>query len=102
MTTPAALLQRWLLTDGRAAASVPDLLEQVSLALRRHAPVDRMWIGTRVLHPQAAAYLWIHEHGQPLVARELSYALFARMRQGDSPARGHQRRAPGVVERHRE
>lgn len=96
MTTPAALLQRWLLTDGRAAASVPDLLEQVSLALRRHAPVDRMWIGTRVLHPQAAAYLWIHEHGQPLVARELSYALFARMRQGDSPARRLERGAPVV------
>jgi adenylate cyclase len=96
MTTPAALLQRWLLTDGRAAASVPDLLEQVSLALRRHAPVDRMWVGTKVLHPQAAAYLWIHEQGRPLVAGELSYAVFARMRQGDSPARRLERGAPVV------
>lgn len=96
MTTPAALLQRWLLTDGRAAASVPDLLEQVSLALRRHAPVDRLWVGTKVLHPQAAAYLWIHEQAKPLVARELSYAVFARLRQGDSPARRLERGAPSV------
>jgi len=96
MTPAAELLQRWLLTDGRAVASVPDLLEQVSLALRRHAPVDRVGIGTRVLHPQAAAHRWIHEHGRPLVNRELSYAVFARMRQGDSAARRLEGGAPVV------
>jgi adenylate cyclase len=56
-----------------------------------------MWAGAKVLHPQAAAYLWIHEEGRPLIARELSYALFASMRQGDPPARRLELGAPRVL-----
>lgn len=92
----AAELQRWILTEGRRAPSVPALLEGLAAALAPHAPVVRMWAGTKVLHPQAAAYLWIHETGRPPIARELSYALFAAMRQGDSPARRLELGAPHV------
>jgi len=99
MTTipsPADALQRWILTEGRAAADVPSLLAALGARLAEYAPVDRLWAGTKLLHPQAAAYLWIWEAGRPVVARELSYALFARLRQGDSPVRRLERGAPSV------
>lgn len=56
---PARAVIDWLLRDGRALAGVPELQEALGAELRRHVSVDRLWFGTRVLHPQAAAYAWV-------------------------------------------
>jgi adenylate cyclase len=59
----------WLLQDGRRCNDVPSLLEELLPRLRNAAPVDRMFVGTTVLHPQAAAYAWIWEDGADRLAR---------------------------------
>ena len=86
-------LETWLLTEGRTLPDVPTLLAELGARL---PGVDRIWAGTKLLHPQAAAYLWIWEDGRPTITRELSYTLFARLRQGDSPVRRLERGAPFV------
>jgi adenylate cyclase len=96
MMKQTARLQRWILTEGRRARTVPDLLDAFAQRLREDAPVDRIWCGTKLLHPQAAAYVWIWEAQRPPIARELSYSLFAKLRQGDSPVRRLERGAESV------
>ena len=96
MTPDAIRLHHWLLTRGRVAASMEDLLDGFARELRTLAPVDRIWAGTRVLHPQAAAWLWIWEVDQPVFHRQLSYVLFAKLRQGDTLARRLELGAPFV------
>jgi adenylate cyclase len=77
----------WLLTHGRVCASAPALLQGLGEQLAACTSVERVWMGTKVLHPQAAAFLWIWERDRPIIERSLSYALFARMDQGDSPVK---------------
>ncbi|HCH64630.1 MAG TPA: hypothetical protein DFR83_17620, partial [Deltaproteobacteria bacterium] len=96
MTPAAQTLQHWLLTDGRNFHTMEDLLDQFTQQLRKHAPVDRIWAGTKVLHPQTAAWLWIWEHGKPIFRRELSYTLFAELRQDDTPVRRLELGAPHI------
>lgn len=96
MTPAAQALQHWLLTDGRLVRSMEELLDQFTVQLRKHVPVDRIWAGTKVLHPQTAAWLWIWEHGKPIFCRELSYTLFAELRQDDTPVRRLELGAPYV------
>ncbi len=52
-------------------------------------PIERMWAGTFLLHPQAAAYVWVWSSHRPneLIQREISYTLFARLEALDSPLR---------------
>ncbi len=95
--TPAALeLHQWLLTEGRTVSSMESLLCGFAERLQAFVPVGRIWAGTRVLHPQAAAWLWIWEGDQPVFHRQLSYSLFAELRRGDTLARRLELGAPFV------
>ncbi len=87
----------WLLTEGRRCPSVPALLRALASQLRPVVPVERVWVGTEVLHPQAAAYLWVWEAGAEPVDREVSYDRFALLQGQDSPARRLQRDARSEV-----
>ena len=78
---------RWLLSTGRTYTSVGKLQAALVEQLVEHVPVDRLWCGTTVLHPQAAAYLWIWQRDSPPKELELGYAQFAQMEERDSPAR---------------
>lgn len=49
---------------------MPGLLQRCAERLREDAPVDGIWCGTKLLHPQAAAYIWIWEDPHPPVARD--------------------------------
>ena len=87
-------------SSGRSEASrrdIPRLLEAFGEQLQRYTSAERIWYGTRLLHPQTAAYIWTWVAGEPVVERELNYALFAKLRDTvDSPARQLERGAPSV------
>ncbi len=85
LSNPAAKLCHWILTDGRRCDSVLELMGGLAAQMRAYLRVDRVWTGTRLLHPQTAAYVWIWEDGQPDVERKLTYIRFAMVRQRDSP-----------------
>ena len=93
---PANNIIRWLLRTGRTYPTVPRLQAALVQQVVKYAPVDRLWCGTTVLHPQAAAYLWIWQRDSPPIDRELGYALFAQMQESDSPVRRLKRGAPHV------
>jgi len=85
LSNPAAQISHWILTEGRCCDSVSELLGGVAAQIQPHLPVHRLWAGTRLLHPQTAAYVWIWEDGWPDIEQELSYVRFATVRQTDSP-----------------
>jgi adenylate cyclase len=91
---------RWLLSTGRTYPTVGELQAALVEQVVEHVPVDRLWCGTTVLHPQAAAYLWILQRNKPPVAHELAYSLFAQMEESDSPVRRLKLGAPHVRFRH--
>ena len=93
---PANTIIRWLLSTGRTYSTVGRLQAELAQQVVEHAPVDRLWCGTTVLHPQAAAYLWIWQRGSPPQERELGYAQFAQLEENDSPARRLRLGAPYV------
>ncbi len=78
---------RWLLSTGRTYTTVGKLQAALVEQIVEYVPVDRLWCGTTVLHPQAAAYLWVWQRDSPPKERELGYAQFAQMEENDSPAR---------------
>ena len=76
----------WLLEEGRRCASVPELLAAFAPRVAACTPLERIWLGTKVLHPQAAAYMWIWERDAPQVREmEISYQRFRDLEQHDSP-----------------
>ncbi len=76
----------WLLDEGRRCASVPELLGALGPRVAACTSLERIWLGTKVLHPQAAAYVWIWERGRDEVREmSLSYAVFQELEQHDSP-----------------
>lgn len=89
-------LIHWLLTECRAHGTVEAALEAWGGRLHQCMPLDRIWLGTKVLHPQAAAWAWTWEPGSAVRARSISYAYFASDIQNDSPARRLERGAPFV------
>jgi len=94
---PKLTLLYWLLTEGRTAPDIPTLLEAFGEQLQRYTSAERIWYGTRLLHPQTAAYIWIWTANKPVIERELGYARFAELRSTiDSPARRLERGAPSV------
>lgn len=92
----ATEINRWLLHEGRVFATVPELLEAFAAKLCEVGAMDRMWCGTKVLHPQAAAYLWVWRPGAPLFEGEISYDRFASMDSVDSPIQRLRLGAPFV------
>lgn len=96
MDAAAQSLVDWLLSEGRLRKSVAELQQDFALQLTAHLPVERLWFGTTVLHPQAAAYLWIWTPEGGSRMRELSYALFESMGSVDSPLRRLRLGAPFV------
>ena len=92
----AQTLQRWLLTEARTCGTVDQFLEALSARLRRSVPLDRLFCGTIVLHPQAAAWAWIWRPDRPLRALAFSFAEFQRLGQSDSPVRRLERGAAEV------
>lgn len=85
-------ITRWLLIEGRRASDLQPLMLATIEQYRRDeigVPIDRLWAGTLLLHPQAAAYFWVWERDRPdeMLERELSYARFAELDDRDSPAR---------------
>jgi len=46
---------RWLLSTGRTYTTVGKLQAALVEQIVEYVPVDRLWCGTTVLHPQAAA-----------------------------------------------
>ena len=77
----------WLLTTGRTYPTVGELQAALVEQVVEHVPVDRLWCGTTVLHPQAAAYFWVWQRDTPLREHELDYHRFAKLEESDSPAR---------------
>ncbi len=77
-------LQSWLLTEGRRSSTVSELLSSLMPRLQRAARVDRLWLGTTVLHPQAAAYGWIWSPDEEKTV-EFSHHRFALLDAQDSP-----------------
>ena len=52
-------ITRWLLIEGRRASDLQPLMLATIEQYRRDeigVPIDRLWAGTLLLHPQAAAY----------------------------------------------
>jgi adenylate cyclase len=84
---PANAIIRWLLSTGRTYTTVGKLQAALVEQLVEHVPVDRLWCGTTVLHPQAAAYFWLWQRDSPPKELALGYAQFAQMEERDSPAR---------------
>ncbi|HCP44798.1 MAG TPA: hypothetical protein DIU15_02030 [Deltaproteobacteria bacterium] len=84
---PANALIRWLLNTGRTYSSVGELQAALVEQVGEYVPVDRLWCGTTVLHPQGAAYFWIWQRDSPPRERELGYAHFAKLEESDSPIR---------------
>ncbi|MED5373898.1 MAG: adenylate/guanylate cyclase domain-containing protein [Myxococcota bacterium] len=82
--TPTEDLTAWLLDHGRMLPTVREVVGAFAQQLRRHAPVDRFWFGTKVLHPQAAAFFWVCE-GDEVRESSMSYARFDHLAQRDSP-----------------
>ncbi len=62
---------RWLLSTGRTYTTVGKLQAALVEQIVEYVPVDRLWCGTTVLHPQAAAYLWVWQRDSPPKEREL-------------------------------
>ena len=82
---PTQTLIRWLLNEGRKAHSVPELLAAFGPEVAKVSPLERIWAGTKVLHPQAAAYLWVWREGQPVIERSLGYDVIDAPKLADSP-----------------
>ena len=80
-------LSRWLLDRGRCCSTIEELLIELGPRLRATLPVDRIWVGTKVLHPQAAAWYWVWTAEAPVVFRQLDHASIERLAQGDTPIR---------------
>ena len=78
---------QWLLITGRTYSTVLALQAALVEQVVEYVPVDRLWCGTTVLHPQGAAYVWIWQRGSPPREHELGYDLFAKLEESDSPAR---------------
>ncbi len=89
-------LQYWLLTNARTCGTVPQLLEALAARLRRSIPLHRLFCGTIVLHPQAAAWAWIWLPESPLRTLAFSFDEFQRLGQNDSPVRRLERGANEV------
>lgn len=89
-------LQHWLLTEGRRFDTVPGFVEALSARLQRSLQVDRLFCGTTVLHPQAAAWAWIWTPGAEVRALALSFSDFTRLSKRDSPVRRLERGAEEV------
>jgi len=84
-------LEGWLLTAGRRCGDVPDLLAGLMPQLRAELGVDRLWVGTNVLHPQAAAYAWVWEHGREVRRLAFTREQMAALQHVDTPMRRLQR-----------
>jgi len=76
---------RWLLQEGRRAPDAPTLLQGLLPRLDAVVSVQRMYVGTSVLHPQAAAYAWVLEQGRPLRELVFSWEKMASLDDVDSP-----------------
>ena len=92
----------WLLTTGRSYPTVGELQAALVEQVVEHVPVDRLWCGTTVLHPQAAAYFWVWQRDTPPREHELDYHRFAKLEESDSPARRLKHGADHVRFRHPE
>jgi adenylate cyclase len=99
---PAINIIRWLLSTGRTYSTVGRLQAALAAQVVEYVPIDRLWCGTTVLHPQAAAYLWVWQRDSPPIERELGYTLFAKLEENDSPVRRLKLGAPYVRFRHPE
>jgi adenylate cyclase len=93
---PATDIINWLLSTGRTYSSVLTLQAALAERVARYAPIDRLWCGTTVLHPQAAAYFWVWQSGHPPKERELGYARFAQLDNVDNPMRRLKHGAPQI------
>lgn len=89
-------VNRWLLSEGRTYAAVPELLEALGSVLNEEDAVDRIWVGTKVLHPQAAAYLWIWTQEKPVFTGEISYDRFEVIDSVDNPIQRLRMGAPFI------
>ena len=89
-------LNTWLLDQGRRYETVEQLLDALANRISEHLPLDRLWVGTKVLHPQAAAWLFIWTPQASTQTFELSYDRFAKMDSVDSPAQRLRKGAPFV------
>ena len=99
---PATDIINWLLSTGRTYPTVPRLQVALAEKLVGHAPIDRLWCGTTVFHPQAAAYFWIWQRNSPSKEHELGYARFAQLDKSDNPMRRLKHGASHVRFRHPE
>ena len=79
-------LINWLLTEGRLCSSIPKLLQRIGPLLQAETDCSRIWLGTTLLHPQAAGYSWLWEDGT-IKKQSYSYTYQAELELIDSPAR---------------
>ncbi len=74
----------WLLTEGRLCTTVPELLLKFGEVLKTETGCSRIWLGTKVLHPQAIGHAWFWEDGE-INRITFSYERAAKLEQEDSP-----------------
>ena len=78
-------LINWILTEGRLYKNVPELLHRLGPELQKKTGCTRIWLGTKVLHPQATGYTWIWEN-EKVKESVISYVRYAQLVNMKSPA----------------
>ena len=71
-------IQRWLFMDGGHLINVQELLCEYSIYVRDRlqVPLDRLFVGGLMLHPQMSAYVWKWEHGCDFDEHEIPREAF--------------------------
>jgi signal transduction histidine kinase len=65
-------IQRWLFMEGGHMKDVEEMVSQYCVHVRKLGiPLDRLFIGELMLHPQVSAYVWKWEVGVPFDGHEI-------------------------------
>jgi signal transduction histidine kinase len=79
-------IQRWLFLEGGNLRDVESLLTEYSNFCRSMGmPLDRLFCGGMMLHPQMSAYVWKWEIGEDFVEHEIPHNAFGSDYNPDEP-----------------
>lgn len=80
-------IQRWLFMEGGHLMGVEEMVAAYCSHVRSKlgVPVDRLFIGGLMLHPQLSAYVWKWEHGQDFDGHEIPRDIFEKKKSMFSP-----------------
>lgn len=79
-------IHRWLFLRGGQMEDVPSMLSEYSEKIRELGiPLDRLFIGGLMLHPQVSAYVWKWEVGTDFEEHEIPPHVFSERKKRFSP-----------------